>query len=214
MVKHLQPQIRIKNAWLLRENTSAHLNELWGHGEPLRTDEEYERITTSYRKAWLPFEGKILGGLHDIMGLKFNQNIIDVYIAPWFSAFSDPMVIGVTADPDVFVDILTHELIHRLLTDNTLVDPEIFLLPKWQKMYGKELGFNTVVHIPVHAVHKAIYIDVLKEPSRLQRDIDSCKRNKADDYVKAWEFVEEHDYKQLIKELKDSYQQIAEKSAN
>ena len=34
-----------------------------------------------------------------LLDLEFRQNIIDVNIAPWFYAFSDPMVIGVTLNP-------------------------------------------------------------------------------------------------------------------
>ena len=39
------PVIRIKDASLLRETASVPLNELWGNGQPLRSDEEYAEIT-------------------------------------------------------------------------------------------------------------------------------------------------------------------------
>lgn len=203
------PLIRIKDAWLLRANTSVHLNELWGEGKPLRDDDEYAEIAESYKKAWKPYEKKILAGIYETLGLEFNQNIIDVYIAPWFSAFSDPLIIGVVAEPDVFVDCLTHELIHRLLTDNTLIDTELFLLPEWEKLFGHNHSFDTLVHIPVHAVHKAIYLSVLNDQKRMQRDIDGCINNGAEDYIKAWEYVNNHDYRKIINELKESYKGLA-----
>lgn len=205
------PIIRIKDAWLLRDNVSANLNELWGNGEPLRSDEEYALITKSYSDAWEPHEEKILRGMISILGLEFRQEMIDVYIAPWFAAFSDPMVIGVRLSPQEFVDTLTHELLHRLLTDNTSVPHELFLLPEWEKLYGNQYTFTALVHIPVHAVHKALYLDVIQEPEHLERDITNNKKNKAIDYIAAWDYVEKHDYKIIIKKLKKSYKELSEK---
>lgn len=203
------PVIRIKDAWLLRENASKHLHELWGKDKKLADDDWMEWKVGEYKKAWQPYEQKILLGMAEALGLLFRQNIIDVNIAPWFNAFSDPMVIGVMQEPDVFIDTLTHELIHRLLTDNTTIPHETMLLEPWQKLFGKNHSFSTVVHIPVHAVHKAIYLDVLKEPKRLERDIANNKKYEAKDYVAAWDYVEKHDYKDIIKELKKSYLDLA-----
>lgn len=162
------PIIRIKDAWLLRENASNHLDELWckDTDKPLAnnpdSDKWLAKRVTSYQEAWQPLEKQILYGMMTVLDLEFRQNIIDVYIAPWFSAFSDPMVIGVVQEPDVFINTLTHELIHRLLTDNTSISHETLLLPEWEKLFGSKHSFITIVHIPVHAVHKAIYLDVLK----------------------------------------------------
>lgn len=203
------PVIRIKDAWLLRENASKHLHELWGKDTELADDKWIEKRVAQYQKAWKPLEQNILLGMTGLLGLSFRQNIIDVSIAPWFNAFSDPMVIGVMQEPDVFVDTLTHELLHRLLTDNTAIPHETLLLSEWQKLFGKNHTFGTTVHIPVHAVHKAIYLDVLKAPERLERDIEANKKYDAKDYVAAWDYVEKHDYKEIIKKLKQSYTQLA-----
>ena len=204
------PVIRIKDAWLLRENASKHLHELWGKDKKLADDKWMEKRVADYQKAWKPVEQKILMGMTEKLGLSFRQNIIDVSIAPWFNAFSDPMVIGVMQEPDVFVDTLTHELLHRLLTDNTAIPHETQLLAEWQKLFGKNHTFGTVVHIPVHAVHKAIYLDVLKDPKRLERDIANNKQYEATDYIAAWDYVEKHDYKEIIKKLQKSYVKLKE----
>jgi hypothetical protein len=203
------PVIRIKDAWLLRENASKHLHELWGKDSELADDKWIEKRVAKYQKAWKPLEQKILGGMTSTLGLSFRQNIIDVNIAPWFNAFSDPMVIGVMQEPDVFVDTLTHELIHRLLTDNTAIPHETLLLSEWQKLFGKSNTFGTTVHIPVHAVHKAIYLDILKAPKRLERDIEANKKYDAVDYIAAWDYVEKHGYKKIISQLQKSYDQLA-----
>jgi len=207
------PEIRIKDAWLLRQNASFYLNELWGDGEPLYDDDYYEKIAKAYSDAWKPYETKILEGLTSVLGLTFRQNIIDVYIAPWFAAFSDPLVIGVVSEPDLFIDLLTHELIHKLLTDNTLLEPESNLVSVWEKLYGKNHTFNTLLHVPVHAVHKAIYLDVLKAPERLKRDLQISQENEPNDYLKAWEYVDKIGYKNIINQLKKSYKDLS-KMAN
>lgn len=200
-----EPEIRIKDGWLLRENASKHLHELWGKDSELADDVWMERRVAEYSAAWQMYEKTILNGMFDILNLQFRQNIIDVYIAPWFLAFSDPLVIGVTSEPDMFVDLLTHELIHRLLTDNTLISSDTNLTGEWEQLWGSNHSFDSLIHIPVHAVHKAIYLDVLENPQRLERDIKINTDNDAGDYIKAWDFVNKHDYKQLIKQLKESY---------
>lgn len=202
------PSIRIKDAWLLRENASVHLNELWGDGEPLRSDEEYEEIVRKYIKAWKPYEQKILHGMCELLDLEFKQNVIDVYIAPWFFAFSDPLVIGVTSKPDRFIDILTHELLHRLLTDNTVVNSKSPLADEWKRLFGKQPSFTALVHIPVHAVQKAIILDILREPKRLKRDIEHHQNGNHKPYIDSWNYVESHDYRRIIEDLKHSYKNI------
>jgi len=207
-MKNTLPEIRIKDSLLLREHSSRHLHELWGKDKTLADDDLMEKKVADYRKAWKPFEKQILTSMTDLLDLSFRQNIIDVYIAPWFKAFSDPLVIGVTNEPDQFVDILTHELLHRLLTDNTTIPYETKILVEWQKLFGKEHTFTTVVHIPVHAVHKAIYLDVLNAPERLERDIAGIKKYKATDYINAWDYVDKHGYLEIIEKLRASYKKL------
>lgn len=200
------PQIRIKDAWLLRENASVHLHKLWAkEGEELADFDAMQKIVAAYQAAWEPVEKKILTAMTDSLGLEFRKNIIDVSIAPWFRAFSDPLVIGVTYEPDMFVDILTHELIHVLLTDSTKTPEDLFVLgADWGRMYGDKHTFGALVHIPVHAVHKHIYLDILKDPAKYDRD-KHMSDGKAKDYIDAWAYVDAHDYKKLITELKESY---------
>ena len=200
------PEIRIKEAWLLRSTTSTHLHELRAKpGEKLADEDEMRKVVASYQKAWRPYETKIMTGMCQTTGLQFEQNIINVYVAPWFSAFSDPLVVGITIAPDKFIDTLTHELLHRLLTTNTSLPFDADYIKIWQKLFGKNHTHRALVHIPVHAVHKAIYLDVLNEPARLKRDIAKMKQLGAVDYVAAWDYVEKHGYKDIIAQLKGSY---------
>lgn len=206
-MKH--PEIRIKDAWLLRENASKHLHELWAEdGEQIVDDEWMATRVASYQKAWEEYEKIILNGMCNLLDLEFKHNIIDVYIAPWFNAFSDPLVIGVTSEPDHFVDMLTHELLHRLLTDNnkfTIHGTENELGDKWSKLFGADHSFDCLIHIPVHAVHKALYLDILKEPKRYERDLEITEQYNQEAYVNSWRYVEDNDYKKIVSKLTDSY---------
>lgn len=212
--KNTYPEINIKNAFLLREGASKGLNELWGDGEPLHDHDHYQGIVDSYIKAWEPKEALIMNAMQDILGLKFKHNIIDVYIAPWFAAFSDPVVIGVRSTPDKFIDTLAHELLHRLLTiDNTALNLDEkgnSITVEWAGLFGEEHSWNTLIHIPVYAVLKSIYIDILKDDKRLNRDIQN--HQKYEDYKKAWEYVESNDYKEIISKLKKSYEKMGKES--
>jgi len=205
------PVIRIKNAWLLQEHASKHLHELWGKGKVLADNDWMNWKVGEYSKAWQPYEQKILQGMTDTLELSFCQNIIDVYIAPWFHAFSDPLVIGVNKTPDLFIDLLTHELLHRLLTDNTSVPHDTSLRDEWSELFGYHHSSVALVHIPVHAVHKAIYLDILNEPKRLRRDVAANKKQNAIDYVKAWQYVEENGYKEIIEQLRVLYGNLRQK---
>jgi hypothetical protein len=208
------PEIHIKDAWLLRLNASQHLHELWAKkGDKLADDEWMAKKVEEYTAAWKPYETKILEGMCELYGLKFRENIISVYIAPWFNAFSSPLVIGVKYEPDQFIDMLAHELLHRLFTCNDKYDIDfddnLILGKEWERLLGKGLPLNVKVHIPVHAGLKALYLDVLQEPKRLTRDISYSKEGKwGKPYVEAWEYVEKHGYKEINEKLRSSYKKL------
>lgn len=205
------PEVRIEYAWLLGDNVSQYLNQLWGDGTPLRSYEEYQEVAENYTKAWQPYEKKILRGMCNTLGLSFHQNTIDVHIAPWMHAFSSPMVIGVNYKPDRFIEILTHEMIHRLLTDNNESAYDMDHVKEWQELFGKEPSKNTLVHIPVHAVMRAVFDDVLQEPERTKHDKKLCEQ--WPDYDAAWKYVDQVGYKKIIEQLRESYKKQSERRA-
>lgn len=202
------PEIRIYFSWLLYE-VSKKLDEVYD-GE-LPSSEKCEEWTESYKEEWEKYEGKILPALTKATGLNFHMPVIDVSLAPFFIPQSEPLIIHFRSYPDEFVDVLTHELIHVLLTDNqvysTKKDPSDHrLFNAWQKLFGKEHDFHVLVHIPVHALHQYIMIDVLNEPKRLERERAFVKKN-MDSYTKSWDYVDKYGYKKIIAQLKQSYKE-------
>jgi hypothetical protein len=60
----------------------------------------------------------------------------------------------------------------------------------------------------VHAVHKYIYLDVLHEESRLERDQKWYENDSSSPYFQSWRYVDGHDYKEIISQLKEQYSEL------
>ncbi len=162
------------------------------------TQEEIMRRIKDYKKEWREHEKEILRGMCDILGLEFKRNTIDVYIVSGNPRqLSDPIVIKSGFRPDEFIDSLTHELIHKLFQDNAKKFPISIL----DEMFPGETS-AVKNHVITHSVLKYIYLDILKDKSRLDRDIENSKKHRTNDYIRAWEIVEKEGYMKLIKELK------------
>ncbi len=202
----ISPEIRIKKSFLLNDKVVPLLQaELLEMGREQEGFDEYiDAKVLDYKNAWSVYENRIIPALCDALGVEFNQNIIDIYIAPFSNSFSDPMVISTKYSPDRVIDVITHEVAHRLLTDNNKVPMRDGrkLSQYWKELFG-EKDFRVLTHIPVHALLEYIFVDILNEPSRLERDINFCK--KFQPYNDAWEYVQEVGYEAIIKQLKQSY---------
>jgi len=205
------PEVRINFSWLLYEGESKELyDNLKDKSTPLITYEDAESKAELYRKAWAKHEGDILSAMQQVVDLKFYQPVIDVSLAPMFVPKSDPLIINLRYEPNHFVDTLTHELWHVLLTDNNKVSIKnnyVNLVEKWERLFGNEHSFKMLVHIPVMAGCKYIFNDILNEPKRQARDVDDTKTwgESGKDYLDAWEYVDSHDYKEILSQLKGSY---------
>lgn len=203
------PEIRINFSELLYGFASGDFAK--SMGESLPSYEDCYEWTDEYRQEWAKHEKKILIGLMDALGVEFYKPVIDVSVAPFFIPQSDPVIMNFLNKPDQFVDVLAHELAHVLLTDNTKLQlrsakPSLDLVETWEKLFGKGHDFNALVHIPVHALSKYLYLDILCADHRLQRDIEHAKTLRgAPAYVQSWEYVNTHDYREIIAKLKASY---------
>jgi hypothetical protein len=187
------PEIRFKNGWFL---TTTFLK-----GSKLPSYSKMDKRTQRLHKTWNAEEKKIIRGMQKIAGLNFYQNLIDVYIVAGLEhAFSDPMVIGTRyTKGEKFVDVLTHELLHRLITDNTQNKNGGF----WpHKLFPKIEDHRVITHILVHALHKELYLKVLKRPDRLRADIKECQQWPS--YREAWNIVEKEGSLNIIKKFRES----------
>jgi hypothetical protein len=177
-----------------------------------KLDQEYPTLgeciekTNQYEKAWRTKEQTIIKGLCELYGLEFYKPIIDVSVAPYFVPKSEPLTVNFNYDPDLTLDIIAHELLHVLFTDNTKTNKAksgVNLFKAWEDICGTNHERQTLVHIPIHAGLKALYLDILNEPARLERDIGRC--SKWPGYKAAWDYVQANDYKEINKKITRIY---------
>lgn len=205
------PEIRITFSRLLYHGECHRLDLLINDGESrIAHPQQYEEKAERYREAWKRYEKNILEGMEGALGVSFYRSVIDVTLAPYFGSKSVPLIINFRTDPDAFVDVLTHELLHVLQNDNNKLqtlgrNAHGGLTEEWRSLFGDHER-KTLVHIPVHALHKYIYLDILNAPKRLARDIETTKSNIP--YAEAWQYVNDHDYRQIVDELRAMYSRI------
>ncbi len=193
------PEIRFKSSRLLSGAFMEYRKKVKGLKKvKVPTRQEMVTILDEREKAWKKYEKKIVPAMQRIVGRNFYQNIIDVYTV-YGQAFSQPLVISMRWPIESFVDCLTHELIHVLITDNAQKDNRN---PWVEKAYPKIKDPTVLSHILVHAVLKEIYLNVLKQPDRLARDIEKCQ--KWPSYKKAWEIVERDGHEKIIEGFRKS----------
>lgn len=206
------PEIRINFSWLLYHDECRHLDLVLNRGQSkLASPEQYEARAEEYCKAWAHYETTILRGMTEVLDLSFYRPVIDVTLAPYFGPKSTPLIINFRPDPDRFVDVLTHELLHILQTDNQKhqeLGPHatIDLMAQWRRLFGEHEQV-TLVHIPLHALHKYLYLDVLKAPERLEREISFLRNSQTGGaYLQAWEYVNKQDYRGMVDEMRNLYE--------
>jgi hypothetical protein len=208
------PKIRIQSSALLFNSVSDSERQQWadGTGQSMMSFAEVEEYTLHLRAAWMKYEREILQAMVGLYGVEFKKAIIDIYVSPWNKSISNPLIINPSRPPEVQTDTVSHELLHVLFTDNSAFSMHddskgVKLADEWRQLFGGDHDWKTLVHIPVHAGLKAIFVDVLHQPERLDRDILRHQSNPA--YKRAWEYVEEYGYAQINDQLSDLYKGLA-----
>jgi hypothetical protein len=206
------PEVRINFSHLLYTFASGDFAK--SMNETMPSMDECLEWTANYRQEWVKYNQKLLTAMTEVLGVTFYKPVIDVSTAPFFMSQSDPLIINFVSMPDEFVDVLAHELLHVLLTDNNKVrvrdeTTAIDLAKEWKKLFG-EHDRSALNHIPVHAMLKYLYIDVLNDATRFDRDVKKASTlSNAASYVSAWKYVNDNDHKAIVTQLKDSYAAIA-----
>ena len=150
-------------------------------------------------KLWRKDEKKVLKEISKITGLEWKEKQIICYVVGRGKlSFSDPITLLMYRKLDFSIDVLVHELIHRIFAVR-----ENFLRSKkaWRyfhNKYKKETK-NTRAHIVIYAIHNHIYLKLFNE-ERLKRDIKWISKHR--DYKRAWDIVQKEGYQNIINEFK------------
>lgn len=203
-IKTQLPEIRMRYAWHIDNAFDAFLAKVPESEKEdyvIENRKEVEEKITLFESVWKKVEEKILFAMCDILELSFYPKIVDVYVSGTFKkAFSTPLVISSKYTPELFVDVLTHELLHVLLTDN---NKKVDVRKAWNEMFPESIDRTSRNHVLVHAVHKEIYLNTMNAPEKLAFDIEKCKKFKG--YEDAWNIVEKRGHMEIINEFKKYY---------
>lgn len=195
------PNIRIERGWPLEEAAlmvAKQLDPFLKEHQKNFSAERMEKKVKEYRTAWAKSETTVLRGICEILNLEFSHNIINVHVVScWTSAMSSPLIIPSYYSSDEFPHILTHELLHRLLCDNT---QGVDTLSIQQKMFPA--GFTSVTrnHIILHAAHKIFLLKVLCRPDLWAWQLK--KHQKFPDYKASCDYVETTGYLEIVNDFR------------
>lgn len=192
------PEIRFKSPFLLEPMIRAFVEV---KGWKIPPSEDMKTLIEEAKKTWNTSSEQILKGMCEVTGLEFYSNTIDVYLALGYrGGISSPMIISAHKKDKELLSLLTHEILHRLLTDNT---KKLDVKTIWKKMFPEIKEQKIRNHIVLHAIHKELLLSILKDKGELDRIV--AFNQKFEQYKKAWDIVDERGHESIINEFKSFY---------
>lgn len=189
------PKIEFCNSWIYDQKWKEY------YADSKVEYPSYEKLAGKIKrieKAWQKNGDAILREIEKTSGLKWQEKKIQCFVVGYCLPFSYPLTISLDNrySVDYTVDVLTHELIHQIFIQN-----DKRLDKTWSYFFRKYKGeeFNTVIHIPVHAIHYFVFMKLLGR-ERLRREIDFI--SKYSDYKRAWDIVFEERAENVMTEFK------------
>ncbi len=180
--------------------SSIYYGKLVGHPIKEKDAQFAKQKTTDFEKKWALIGNKILTELSRVSSIRWSEKEIEVYVLPTNRInFSSPLTINAYLPVEDAIDVLTHELIHRLLSQPTRSKASWKGVTPLFHRYMKSEGATVYVHILVHALHEHVYRK-MRGLARMRRDRTKSKRHK--DYHRAWNIVDEIGYKVVIQAIR------------
>jgi len=180
-------------------------DEIWREGFLGKNSREYypsERKILNYikkvEKLWREHERKVLTELSNITHLKWKVRSIYCYVVGKCKPISEPLTLPLyEKHPDFFIDMLIHELIHNLFTQEGNLKKTKRAWNYFRSKYKKESP-RTIIHIPLQAIHTHIYLKFFND-RRLKRNITRDQQFR--DYHRAWQIIQKEGHKNIINEF-------------
>jgi len=189
------PKIKFKYSYIYDHNWQTWFRVYKKTPQKL-SPEKVRNYIRRIEKFWKKYEKIIPQEILKVTGLKWTKKEIICYVVSDCRPFSDPLTLPVYKNKNYFIDVLTHELIHQIFTQDNFKKTEK-VWKYFHKRYKKE-SFVTRIHIPLHAIHWQIYEKIFSE-ERLKRDIKWSSR--FPDYKKAWDIVKKEGHDKIIREF-------------
>jgi len=182
------PKIEFRYSWIYDNNRRQ---VFLGDGKEYPSEEKIKKYTGKVEKYWEKYENKILLAISKISGLKWKRKEIICYTVGRGVCISDPLTMKIFENKNDFVDTLIHELIHQILTQNSLKNYQKYL----DKKYNEE-SRKTKNHILLIAIYSELYLNFFNR-RRLWKNI--LKDNDKPDYARAWKIVQKESFGSIIK---------------
>jgi hypothetical protein len=203
------PKVSFEWSWIYQtEIGNLNVKEEYDHGK----DETYVLdFIEKVEEQWKPLESKVFIYMSDLTGLDWKKGRMDCFVLKIgaFTPISHPLTIPIkfqAQDGEVFalsveryVDMLVHELIHNLFIQNEKKLAKYF---EYLFDHYKEEPFNTILHLPVHAIHEKIFYELFNK-GRLEAEKEACKDYS--DYNRSWEVVSKEGADSILKKMKEFY---------
>lgn len=188
-----KPQIVIINSGVYNNTIRK-----WLGKDDYLTKEELGEYRQALVVEWEKIETETLNSIISSIGWPWEEKLIRCYVTGTRASFSDPLTLGYKKNINLAVDVLTHELIHRYISQQI---PD--LRKKILDFYENYPDENRIVqnHIMVHAIHEHVY-RAANKLERLEADISLSQS--APDYAKAWQIVSEVGYRAILKKIAPS----------
>jgi hypothetical protein len=162
--------------------------------------ETVDRVLSTAADVWDKDGGRIITELSDVAGLPWQEDKIPCYlVSDCFYSFSDPLTVPLSKhspEEPGFVDIVSHELIHRLLHSNEdcLKDVKQFV-----KQTFPDIKPKTEVHLILYGIQSQAWQNLFGDERR-QNLIATVPEIKS--YQKAWQMVQEIGYEKVVDEFR------------
>ena len=188
----MAPKIEFRRSYIYDHN----LKPLRSKDYVFPSDKILNTQIKKLEKLWAKDGSKILIEIAKVLKLRWTQKNTTCYVTAGVYAFSDPLTISYNKNTNSMLDELTHEMIHRLWSEEKNWKT---LTPNWQALQRKYKGISmtTRSHFPLLAVHKHILLKFYGK-KRLEAEINSMIHS---DYIKAWDIVNKDGYENIIKQL-------------
>lgn len=112
------PKINIRHGRLLEPFFRDYILNKYPNHVFFSEEEVLEKVEI-FKQTFREKGEEALKRIQEITGLEFKKNIIDVFIVNATNRdMSAPLIIRARYTPEEFMEILIHELVHVLLTDN------------------------------------------------------------------------------------------------
>jgi hypothetical protein len=162
---------------------------------------EFKTAMSKLQKEWEKVGPKVLAEMSKVLKLKWHQRTTTCYVSWGIRAFSDPLTINLNKKVSSMIDVIVHEMVHRLLSEDENIP---IMIGSWKRMMTKYNKYAPVTrgHIPVHAVHEHLFRKMFSV-KRLNEEIEWAKKSKL--YTEAWDVVKRDGYKNIIDELTNGY---------